>query len=106
MERRPVYVLQLTQLDPNYVYSKRIFYIDKEFFLIHEGAYYDKKGRLYRTIYARPQFELPELGQFGWNLYYTVHDHIDYHTSVYFDLEFLAVYSRDDLLKRLTTGLK
>jgi hypothetical protein len=106
MERRPIYVIQLTQLDPNYVYSKRIFYVDKEFLLMHAGEFYDKKGRLYRSIYARPVFDLPELGQFGWNLYYTVHDHIDYHTTIYMDLEFTAVYSRDDLLKRLTKGMK
>jgi len=31
--RRPCYVLQMTQLDPNYIYSKRIFYIDKENFM-------------------------------------------------------------------------
>ena len=32
-ERRPMYVVQLTQLDKNFVYGKRILYIDKETFL-------------------------------------------------------------------------
>jgi len=32
LERRPLYVVKLTQLDPNYVYSYRIFYIDRETF--------------------------------------------------------------------------
>ncbi len=50
--RRPCYVLQMTQLDPNYIYSKRVYYIDKEAFLPGWGEFYDQKGRLYRTYNA------------------------------------------------------
>ena len=49
-ERRPVYVVQLTQQDPNYVYSKRIMYIDKETFYLFYVENYDQKKRLYRSL--------------------------------------------------------
>ena len=34
-ERRPIYVVELTELDKSYVYSKRVLYIDKETFHAH-----------------------------------------------------------------------
>ncbi len=48
-ERRPVWVVQLTELDPNYVYSKRILYVDQETYRIIFSDMYDQKGRKYRT---------------------------------------------------------
>ena len=49
-ERRPVYVVRMTQLDKNYQYSKRIIYVDKENFNILLSLAYDQKGRLYRSF--------------------------------------------------------
>jgi len=60
--RRPCYVLQMTQLDPNYSYSKRIIYIDKENFNCFFSANYDQKGRLYRSQLYTVVF-MPESGQ-------------------------------------------
>lgn len=48
-ERRPMYVLQLIQQDPNYIYSKRLLYFDKETFLLLFAENYDRKGQLYRV---------------------------------------------------------
>ena len=47
-ERRPMWVLEMKQLDKNYIYSKRVFYFDKETLLPHLHLMYDQKGRLYR----------------------------------------------------------
>ena len=78
-ERRPVYVMKLTQLDPSYVYSYRIQYYDKETFRLLCTENYDQKGRLYRTLDERQYFN-PEMGIFTLNdiLY---HDHVDLHSS-------------------------
>ena len=45
-ERRPMWVVQMSQLDKNYVYSKRIWYIDKEFLLFWYLENDDQKGRV------------------------------------------------------------
>jgi len=78
-ERRPVYVVKMTQLDKNFVYSKRILYIDKETFMLHFVENYDQKGRLYRTSESISSF-IPEMGMFiyGDNL---CRDHVDKHSS-------------------------
>ena len=59
--RRPCYVLQMTQLDPDYIYSKRVYYIDKEIFDTVWGEYYDQQGRLYRNNFI-PYVFYPECG--------------------------------------------
>ncbi len=50
-EIRPLWILEVTTNDPEYVYSKRVIFIDKE-----EGTYfpygadnYDQRGRLYKS---------------------------------------------------------
>jgi hypothetical protein len=103
MERRPMYVLQLTQLSPDYVYSKRILYIDKETFLIPQAAYFDRKGRLYRTVETRQNF-IPQAGQFSWNGYSAWWDHIDSHSSIGLWFEIPARLTRQDLMNKLTSG--
>ncbi len=81
-QRRPCYVLQMTQLDRNYIYGKRVFYVDKETSIALLAAYYDQKGRLYRTQFYVGYLFLPELGQ---GLVYggivTQHDYIDLHST-------------------------
>jgi hypothetical protein len=79
-ERRPVYVIQGTQLDKNYVYSKRVFYIDKETFLLFHIQNYDQKGRLYRSMCTYTFFN-PEMGMFG-AIQVGFRDHIDTHSAV------------------------
>jgi len=79
-ERRPTYVVKLTQLDKNYVYGHSILYIDKETFLLYHIENYDQKGRLYRTCDAMQAF-IPQMGMFmTFDLLFR--DHIDLH-SVY-----------------------
>jgi len=80
-QRRPCYVLQMTQMDPNYTYSKRIYCIDKETFQAAWGEFYDQKGRLYRTYNVSHNF-VPECGQLvsygvpAWQV-----DYIDLHST-------------------------
>ncbi len=81
-QRRPCYVLQMTQLDPNYVYSKRIFYIDKENFISIFAAYYDQKGRLYRTQMYGGITIFPEFGTcFCYGGVVAQHDYVDLHST-------------------------
>jgi len=49
-ERRPMWVVEMKQLDKNYLYSKRVGYFDKETLLFHLWEMYDQKGRYYRMF--------------------------------------------------------
>jgi len=94
LQRRPCYVLQMTQLDQNYLYSKRIYYIDKETSQPNWAEFYDQKGRLYRTYNVAYGF-LPESGQLithgtpAWQV-----DYIDTHSSCQVLLFMPANWSR------------
>jgi hypothetical protein len=82
MERRPIYVVKLTQLDSNYVYSKRILYIDKETFVLYHIENFDQKGRLYRS-WSRGYAFFPEMGALAWTgQVQWLLDHIDLHSSM------------------------
>jgi len=61
MERRPLYVVEMTQQDPSYVYGRRVLYIDKETFALIMIENYDQKGRLWRTFEQTYSF-YPEMG--------------------------------------------
>lgn len=77
-ERRPLYVIKLTQQDPNYVYGTRILYIDQETFVLYHIENFDQKGRLYRTSDVIAQF-IPEMGLVcPYDL--VMRDHIDLHS--------------------------
>ncbi len=54
-------MVQLTQLDKNYIYSKRTLYFDKETFNLVYAENYDRKGRLYRTGVQHQGF-FPDIG--------------------------------------------
>jgi len=79
-ERRPMYVVELIQTDKNYVYGKRILYIDQETFILKFGEHYDQKGRLYRTIWSN-YASIPEMGVHIPQIT-TFRDHIDIHSTV------------------------
>ncbi len=98
LERRPLYVVRLTQLDKNYVYSKRLIYLDKETFYLHHIENYDQKGRLYRTA-AFPGAWIPEAGATVIGLFAPAlaRDHVDTHSTIELQYIFPAVYNRDDL---------
>lgn len=80
-ERRPIYVVELTELDKNYVYNKRILYIDKETFTIHLSEMYDQKGRLYRTFEQTHQF-IPDAGIINMGTMQLQIDQLDKHATI------------------------
>ncbi len=94
-QRRPIYVLQMTQLDPNYLYSKRTFYIDQENFSCLFGIYYDQKGQKYRAqFYAGPCFH-PECGmQMSYGQVIAQFDYIDLHSTFSVMVSKPAAHSR------------
>lgn len=94
-ERRPMYVITLTEKDPNYVYSKRVLYIDKETFQLYFSENYDQKGRLYITIQF-PYYFYPEYGMIVYS-YANFRNHIDLHTNVQYQFSMPAFWSRNDM---------
>lgn len=66
-EIRPIYKLTFKINDPNYMYSKRVIYVDTETYLSPYGEYYDQKGNLYRTHQAG--FYWTEKGEHCWAQY-------------------------------------
>lgn len=79
-ERRPIYVIKMTQLDKNFVYGTRMVYLDAETFNYALIENYDQKGRLYRLAETLFSF-YQELGSFA-PLWYNTWDRIDTHSSV------------------------
>jgi len=68
-ELRPLYVLQVNTNDPNYVYSKRVLYVDvKEGnYTIYWGEEYDQRGRLFRANgHAAPADEVHRFPGMRW----------------------------------------
>lgn len=78
-ERRPCYLIEMKQLDSNYIYSKRLYWVDKETFVPFVGEFYDQKGRLWRSQNTQYVF-YRAMGYFGWFQTWAF-DHIDVHTS-------------------------
>lgn len=96
LERRPIYVVKLTQLDPNYVYSKRIFYVDRETFMFYHVDNYDQKGRLYRSINTQYPF-YPEMGVMaGSGIINVLKDHVDLHSGLIKAYAIPAFWKRQD----------
>lgn len=97
MERRPMYVVKLTQKDENYVYSTRYFYVDKELFYVWFTESYDQRGRLYRTQYIAAAF-YPEAGMIDYFVApSTARDYIDLHSNVTIPFIFPAKLDRSDI---------
>jgi hypothetical protein len=105
-ERRPIYVIKLTQTDPNYIYSSTILYIDQETFLYHHIENYDRKGRLYRTA-TSIWSDFPEMGMHTvWQL--VLRDYLDYHSNLSWTFLFPATWiTREHVnLQSLIKGVK
>jgi hypothetical protein len=95
--RRPIYVIEGKQLDKNYVYSKRVFYVDRETFMFYAVLNYDQKGRLYRTFEAGFTFE-PEMGVFhNGGASTLLKDHIDTHSCILHSYQVPAFWKRKDV---------
>jgi hypothetical protein len=95
-ERRPLWIVQLTQQDKNYIYGRRVFYIDKEFLYHVHVENFDQKGRLYRTYDTVWGF-IPEMGTY--NQFHTLAlDHVDAHSTAYHSYSYPAIWlDRDDI---------
>lgn len=94
--RRPCYVLQMTQLDPNYIYSRRIIYIDKEYFISTLSANYDHKQRLHRSqVYFRTYMkDTGQISSYGAiSLFF---DHHDLHSTFSMPVAFPAPFERKE----------
>ncbi len=107
LERRPMYLVKLSQMDKNYVYSYRLLWIDKENLYFHDISNYDQKGRLYRT-YSSPAGWFPEAGMIAWwGMPQLSVDHVDEHsTTMAMPFMLPAVYTRDDVRIAGTQGQK
>jgi len=105
-ERRPMYVLEMEQLDSTYIYSKRIYYVDKETLIILGGEYYDQKGRLWRA-YNVLYGVSPEIGIFWW-MAASYFDHLDVHSGLEQNFTTLSLEAdREEFgAKRLLRGRK
>ncbi len=106
MERRPCYVIEMKQLDSNYIYSKRVYWVDKENFIILMGEMYDQKGRLWRSQNSHYSFNR-DIGIFGWFQTWAW-DHIDVHTSFITAYEFPGenMNRKEISPRRLMQGVK
>jgi hypothetical protein len=99
LERRPMYKLEMLQQDKNYIYSKRIYWVDKETFLLTYGEFFDQKGRLYRNFLVEWGFVKP-LGYF--NIFNVCNgDFIDVHCTMTRGYGYPALWmSRQDMSLR------
>ena len=99
LERRPMYKLEMIQQDPNYIYSKRVYWIDKETFLLTYGEWFDQKDRFYRNFLIQWGFVKP-LGYFNiFNV--TNSDFIDVHCTMTRGLGYPALWlTRQDMSLR------
>jgi uncharacterized protein DUF1329 len=96
-ERRPIQVIKLTQLDPNYVYQSRILYVDKEHLAHYCILSYDQKGRLYREWSLNFGFE-PNVGMLHWGgALVFMGDHLDTHCTIMQPFSNPAAFGRSDL---------
>jgi len=96
LERRPMWKVELTQLDSNYIYSKRIFFVDQETLMIIFTESYDQKGRLYRTQIYQNCF-LEPMGIVS-GFFACSSDHIDVHSTCTWGAGYPALWlTRKDL---------
>ncbi|MCX5831963.1 MAG: DUF1329 domain-containing protein [Deltaproteobacteria bacterium] len=104
--RRPVYVIEGRQLDKNYVYSKRVFIVDRENFLFYEISNYDQKGRLYRTFQGGYEFE-PDMGVFHLGgVLNLMKDHVDLHSNIVWQYQIPAFWGRKGVSLEQYMGAK
>ncbi len=102
-ERRPVWIVEIKHLDPTYIYSKRIWYVDKETFGIIQTFLFDQSDRLWKVFDICWRLS-PETGELdyarGWigdiinrhatNIAHTVTLNIPDMSENYFNLRYLS----------------
>jgi len=52
LERCNTYVVEVINKDPDYLYSKRVWYIDPETYLVHWQEVYDELGRFWKIFFG------------------------------------------------------
>ncbi|MBW1839816.1 MAG: DUF1329 domain-containing protein, partial [Deltaproteobacteria bacterium] len=75
-QRRPIHIVEFKELDPNYMYSRRVNYIDREIMYILCTEFFDQSGRLWRGI-TRDIILENDTGYYGENMI----DFMDYLNS-------------------------
>ena len=82
-EIRPLWILPADMNNPDYNYSKRIFYVEKEdkTFFIHGIDNYDMKGRLWKCIFAFGITNQPGTRLRTWHGGF-YKDHLNNHTTL------------------------
>jgi len=101
-EIRPIWILEILPHDPEYVYGRRVIYIDKEdgCSTIWSGEGYDQKGRLFRSVpitIVLFNFENNLKANAGFSYY----NHLSGHSTL-FDMYFNLSGTDDIPAKRLT----
>jgi len=88
----------MTQTDPSYLYSKRVFWVDKETLLWISHETYDRRGRLYRTFHHVYGWD-PDLGTFSRNgtPMICMSDWVDNHVTWNGDNTVPAMWKRQDV---------
>ena len=82
-EIRPLWILEIMENDPDYAYSRRVIYIDKEdgAATLWVGENYDQKGRLFRASPAIPvYFNFKNRLKGNWGFYY--YNYITGHSTI------------------------
>lgn len=83
------YVLELKPLDPNYIYSKRVIWIDKNTWQSAVSQVYDKKGTLWKTAYNNTAKIFTEIGStLSYGIGFWWYDHQASRGTVYEQLPF------------------
>ena len=108
VELRPVWILEMRDKTGKYQYSKRLLWIDKEFYYVQMTEMYDKKGNLWRAWWDDVRYWNPRSGNSLWRgvtLWDPINRHltflqmdVDFEESrtgtkaQYFDIETLRTY--------------
>ena len=99
-ERRPLWAVECISLDKNYVYSKRVLYVDQEMLSIIHSDCYDQKGRLYRALKSSFGWN-PDLPYYGLSGGWTsARDHVDVYSDFNFQYLIPGRYEAKDLSLR------
>ncbi|OGW17126.1 MAG: hypothetical protein A3G93_10715 [Nitrospinae bacterium RIFCSPLOWO2_12_FULL_45_22] len=87
-ELRPVWILEVRDKTGKYQYSKRLLWIDKEFYYVQMTEMYDKKGNLWRAWWDDVRYWSPRTGIGLWRGV-TIWDPINRHlTFIQMDVDF------------------
>jgi len=79
-QRRPIHVVEFKELDPNYMYSRRVYFADIENQYLLHSEFFDQTGRLWRS-WLRDIVLEDDTGYYTENLIDIV-DHLNIHRTI------------------------